>query len=107
MSNEKEIAETNKVMVFKLVTGEEVIGKIVDMKDTAIGIENTLQIGYQDNGKGGMGFGFMPWGPLVVGVKYINANHVVYVSAPRDELLSAFNQATSQIVVPAKQLITG
>jgi hypothetical protein len=95
------------VLVIKLSSGEEILGKVVDVKEnTAIALQNTLAIGYERDNKGQIGYGFIPWGPLVSDVKFINMNHIIYASEPKDSLAQAYNQATGAIVTPSKQIIT-
>jgi len=104
MSEESAIGKT---LVVKLITGEEIIGKVVDLKQGAIALENVFGIGYQQSQEGRIGFGFMPYSPLSVDPKFINMNHIIFACEPKEGLQQAYNQQTGAIITPNKSIITG
>lgn len=85
------------IVLFKLVTGEEVIGEIVDMhedKDRMILVNNPLKVVYQQTPRGvpnTVVARFMVFGnPRNV---VINSQAVVAISEPRDTFIAYYHSA--------------
>lgn len=96
----------SKVVVLKLSTGEEVIGKVSGENHEELFLEFALGLNYQMQDEGKLGFAFFPYGPLVDKNKNFRKAHVVWQAPPLDGLLNAYNQATSQIMTPSDKIIT-
>lgn len=94
-----------RIAVIKLITGEEIVGEILSYEADVIEIKNTLSIVLQPGRDGGMSFGFVPWAPLVVGPKKIDANKVIFVGDANDDLRNNYSSMFGGIVTPPKQLI--
>lgn len=95
-------------VVVKLVTGEELIGKLSQFTAERITLEKPVGVGYQmdPNTPGKIGFGFLPFAPMVKQVNFsFDRSHVVYEAEPNDQLKSAYEQATGAIITPNKSLI--
>ncbi|MGH7744503.1 MAG: hypothetical protein ACREQ5_06735 [Candidatus Dormibacteria bacterium] len=98
---------TGNVLVLKLVTGEEVIGRLAssNIEPDKVVLENILAVGYEIKAPGQFGFGFMPYSPLTEDVKTFSNNMVVYQTKPKEQLLQAYNKTTGAIVVPKQDIL--
>ena len=100
--------KVGSIAVIKLITTEELIGKVETFTADAIALENVLGVGYQmdPHTPGKIGFGFIPFSPMTTGkVKHFDRIHVVMVDEPTGQLKQAYEQATGAIVTPNKTLI--
>ncbi|CAB4124310.1 hypothetical protein UFOVP49_148 [uncultured Caudovirales phage] len=93
------------IKILKLVTGEEIIGEVVEKSQTGITLKNTLAIMVQPT-REGISYGFIPWGQLVVGDKNIAHEYVVFSGEPTEEIHANYAEQFGSIVVSSKQLIT-
>jgi hypothetical protein len=90
------------VKIVKLLTGEEVIGEVVEDNNSttnSIVFKNTLSIVINPTSKG-ITFGFVPWGPMVDGNKTISYNHVVYIGSPTEDLVENYKGMFSSVITP-------
>jgi len=98
----------NEVTIFKLVSGEEIIGKITSVESGIFYINKPLLVVTDFSDQSGPRFAFMPWGMLTEGdVKKISEDHIIYVAAAKDNAAQNYNAAVGDIVVAPKTLITG
>tara|TARA_Y100001937_G_C6999902_1_gene275955 strand:+ start:26 stop:301 length:276 start_codon:yes stop_codon:yes gene_type:complete len=87
----------------RFTSGEEVIGKVIDRKDT-IEISEAYSIVATEPGK--MGFiPFMAYTKADKGLE-INKQFVMFVVDPVDELVDQVRSMNSGIVVPEQKLVT-
>ena len=64
------------VMAYKMISGEEIIGEVGDSSEEFIQLKNPASILMQDDGRGKIGMGLMPFAP------YSKHNEVImHVSA--------------------------
>lgn len=100
----------SNVKIFKLITGEEVVGNVVSddsetnfsytVKDTVLLILQQTQQGF--------GVSLVPWAHGVEnGIVTLQVEHTMYVATPKKELLEMYEKAFSPITLPTKSLITG
>lgn len=93
----------NKVMTLKLVTGEEVITKIVEELSDRYRVEKPLAFIMQKVGPA--------MAPMFLSVEWekhsidIMKNAVTMIATPKDEMVEGYKQVTSKIVVPPKPKI--
>ena len=96
---------SENVKVIKLVTGEEIIAETTNTIDGKnILIENPLLVVLQPR-EDGRGFGVMlaPFAMGVDGAINIKSDKLIFVEAPKEELLQQYNKVFSKIqVVPAR-----
>lgn len=105
------------VRVFRLVTGEEVLSELGEVKDTEYALINPVVINIMigNNGMPQMSFMQFPMfsGKLNPSVKIdksfdLPKSSVLYSYIPDEEILNNYNNTFgSGIIVPPKQLITG
>lgn len=94
--------------VFKVITGEEIIAEVVDVVelDYQYTIKNALMLLMQQTDKG-FGVAVVPWGNHVDGNIVLESDKLIYVAAPRKELVEMYEKAFSPLALPTKSLITG
>lgn len=101
-----------KIIVLKLVTGEEVLGENISDQPDYFKIKNPVGISIVRGQNGQPNVGFSPF-PLHAEQKTdstidINTSSVVYSYEPAEDFKSNYNQIFgSGIVLPNKTLITG
>lgn len=100
------------VQVFKLLTGEDVLGELLSDSQTVYTIKNPVGIAVVRGQNGQPNVGLSPF-PLHADQKKdstidIPKSSVVYSYVPAEDFLANYNQIFgSGIVLPSKQLITG
>ena len=102
------------ILIFKLTTGEEVLGEMVNdtLGDFYYSIKNPVAVAVVRGKDGQPNVGFAPF-PLHAEQKKdssidIPREHVVYSYTPAEDFINNYNQIFgSGIVLPSKQLITG
>ena len=95
----------SNVRVFKLITGEEVVGSVVDQTDDAFIIEDTVAIVMQPTQDGRISPGFFPWLSMIEGAKTIKERDVICYGYPESQLLNAYQSMFSKIITPKKGII--
>ncbi|NBP01942.1 MAG: hypothetical protein EBU90_17735 [Proteobacteria bacterium] len=101
-----------KVLVLKLVTGEDILAEI-DEDETHVIITNPVRIAVVPGQNGQPNVGFAPWpvhAEQETDAEYlIQKKHVVYHYKPAQEYLNNYNQifGSGIVVPPTKQIITG
>jgi len=96
-------ALAGKVGVFKLVTGEEIIARVVDdSSSTTVSVKNPLSMVMlpEENGQQGM-VAFAPWvlGAVDDIALEINLSHVLVKTLARDDAASQYSQAIGETEV--------
>lgn len=90
----------------KLVSGEELIGKITALNADIVTLDKPLGVGYEMKQPGKIGFGFLPYLPMAKGdARSFDRSHVINIVEPNDQLAQAYEQATSMIAVPNRSLL--
>lgn len=97
------------VYIYKLVTGEEIIGTHTNAEATGyISLKNVQQIVMQPKQGGGIEITFIPWMSLVEGDVQIKTTSIMVSAEPKADVLNHYQQAFSDVVLPPpKKLITG
>ena len=98
------------ILIFKLITGEEVLGEVESSSDTEFVIQNPVGIAVVRGQDGRPNVGFAPFPLHAEQVKdstvIIAKKHVVYSYVPAKDFIDNYNQIFgSGIVLPNKQLI--
>ena len=96
--------ETNQVYTLKLVSGEELIAKVVDHSGQYITIEEPVSIAPTQQG--------MQMIPSIFtadpkGIFRLNTNNVTIYAETEDSIKVKYIEATTGIKVPEKKLILG
>jgi hypothetical protein len=102
-----------KIMLFKLVTHEEVLAEVSQETDTTVVLTNPVGVAVVRGKDGGPNVGFAPF-PLHAEQKTgtqvaINKQHVVYSYVPAEDFVNNYNQIFGTgIILPKQQsIITG
>lgn len=94
----------NDVVLFKLVTNEEIIAKIVDLGTDIIELDETVAVVYQQTEKG-LSSGFAPFMPHSDGSVKLSRSAIVSIGKVHPDVLKNYNTLFSNIVVPNSKLV--
>ena len=100
------------ILVLKLITGEEVLGEVVNKDPSFVALKNVVGIAVVRGQDGQPSIGFSPF-PLHAEQKTgqtiaFSKKNVVYCYVPAEDFINNYNQIFgSGIVLPNKQLIVG
>jgi len=100
-----------KIVVVKLMSGQEFIGKVLNVNEQSISVAVPLTLQAMRNeasspqGKASIGVGFIPfsWGAKAVSVN-INREHVTAVMEPEDDLRNQYATITGDIVIATPRI---
>lgn len=98
------------LIVFKLMTGEEIIAEVVDDLEYQVRIKNAIMLILTRNPRepADMGISGVPWGMNIEEDILINEEHILYSGTPTKNLVDMYERAFSNLdLPPAKRLITG
>jgi hypothetical protein len=102
-----------KIIAFKLITGEDVLGEVESESETEFVLENPVGIAVVRGKDGNPNIGFSPF-PIHAEQKSgatiaISKKNVVYSYVPAQDFVDNYNQifGSGIIVPPQKSLITG
>jgi hypothetical protein len=94
------------IIVFKLVTGEEIIGEVVNSDSAGTYyLQNVLGLVMSQGPDGKIGVSAFPWGTHVEGEIPIQDEHIIYSGAPVADLVGLYNKAFSRIATPPQGLV--
>ena len=101
------------ILIFKLVTGEEVLGELESQSETDFVVLNPVGVAVVRGQNGQPSVGFAPF-PLHAEQKkdatlVLAKKNVVYYYTPADDFISNYKQifGSGIVVPPTKQIITG
>lgn len=98
----KAVVEVGKVYGFKLVTNEEVIGKLIGKQGGEYSLEEPHALVMSQDGAG-----LAPW-PMSAKLEQnaaIPFSAVVAVYVPREDFAEGYKKSTSKIVTPSSNII--
>jgi len=93
------------IKLFKLITGEEVLGDIIKETEDSFVIDDTVAIVMQPTQDGRISPGFFPWLSMIDGPKIIKERDVICYGSPEAQLLAAYQSMFSKIITPKKGII--
>lgn len=89
----------SKVVLFKLISGEEIMGGVI-MRGLFIELEDVVTLVYQQAGEGRMTVGFSPFMPYSDEKNILlNPSSVAAEATPKDQILQEYNRVFSKIVI--------
>lgn len=94
----------SNVVIFKLSSGEEIVGEVVLDSEDTLEVTNTLAVMIRP-GNEGYSYGFVPWGAMLDGNKKIRKSAILWQGVPNDDAKNAYSSIFGGVVVPPKQLI--
>ncbi len=87
------------IKLLKLVSGEEIVCKVVNDGDLTLRVEDCILVGFQpDPQTGKMGIAVMPWAPSAKFPVEIDKDKVIFVAEASDGAQAAHGQAFSRIM---------
>ena len=97
--------------IFKLITGEEIIGEVIEGQGNSPGYEykvKNISMLMVNQSEKGFGVVPVPWAMNVKdGEVTLLSEHVIYTGEPRKELIEMYEKIFSPLALPTKSLITG
>ena len=102
LENKEAVFKTDKVIAFRIVSGEEIIGKITNFDTQSVSIRKpcSLTIDPQSGGMGLMPATFI--GNPEEDVTYQRAA-IVAIMTPREDAVSSYEAYASDLIVPKKE----
>lgn len=97
--------ENDKIYIFKMVSGEEIVAKVVDSNDQYIQVSNAIMMAPTQHG--------LQMIPAMMSANqeksvYIHHTGITIIGEVRDDVETAYIQATTGISIPEnKKLILG
>lgn len=96
----------NDIKLFKLISGEEIIGTVVDDScKLIVSLEDTVTITYHQVEGGKMSAGFAPHMPYSQGKIILNRSAIACTSSVKDEMLEEYKRIFSKIFTPPQSII--
>jgi len=97
----------SNVKIFKLITGEEIVGDIVQeiAETNEYVLEDTVAIVMQPTQDGRLSPAFFPWMAVMDGAKVIGSENIICMGNPDASLLNAYQSMFSKIITPKKGII--
>lgn len=99
----------SEIRVYKMISGEEVIAKMLKPTDRGWEVDMPMSIMMQDQGNGTVGVGIAPFMPYAAEKKVeINASAVAAHATPADEMLAEYRRITGDdggLVLPKQKII--
>lgn len=94
----------SEIKLFKLITNEEIIAKVISENDWELQIDDVVAVIYQQSEKG-VSSGFAPFMPHSEGIITLYMNSIVGVGKVHPEVLKNYNTLFSNIVVPNSKIV--
>ena len=82
----------NKVKVFKLINGEELISEVFNTYDGSYELKNPANIMLQQTGNGQMGVGIAPYMPYADGNVRLNWSAIAAEAEPEQSMINEYNR---------------
>lgn len=95
------------VKAAKLISGEEVIGEVVNETEKFLTLKHPVVVALQPTADGRVGMGFLPFMPYVNEPVTIPLDKVIVLEVVDDNMKNQYNSVFGGIVTPPKTLITG
>lgn len=89
----------NKLTLYKLVSGEELVAEQVDYVDGAFHLKNAVTLVYQQVDEGKMSVGFAPFMPYAEGEISLLSSAVAALAPPKEQIANEHTRVFSSIVI--------
>ena len=80
------------IRVYKLISGEELIGEVFNQYDQYIDLKNPATIIMQQNPNGNVGIGLMPFMPYSEGNVQLNKSAIAGEATPSPNMVNEYNR---------------
>lgn len=101
LENKKAVFETDKVIAFRIVSGEEIVGKVTHFDAQSVSIKKPCQLTIDPQGN----VGLMPAsfiGDPEEDVTY-QRSAIIAIMIPREDAVSSYEAYASNLVLPKKE----
>jgi hypothetical protein len=97
------------VKAVKLISGEELLGEVMEETTTEIALKNVLAILISRAQDGNLGVGFVPFAPYLGKdvIHDFNRSQLIFVKEVDEQMRNQYNSIFGGIVTPPKTLILG
>ena len=97
----------SKIVGFRLLSGEDVVGRVIGNSQTSVRIERPCVIIVRPNPNGTASAAIVPWMMFSDDKEVtINSDHLLYRYTPKQDLMNAWNaEFGSGLIVPQKLLL--
>lgn len=89
----------SKLMLYKLVSGEELVGEVVQTSEHSVEVKNAVTLVYQQMAEGKMSVGFAPFMPYAEGKIEIRNSAIAAAAPPTDQIANEHMRVFSGIVI--------
>lgn len=91
---------SENIKLFKIMTGEEIIAKVIKSSDTEYVLEDAVSLVYQSTNDGRMTAGFAPYMPYAEGSIILNPNTVISSTDEiKDKVIEQYRRVFSDIIL--------
>lgn len=95
----------NEIVLFKLISGEEIIGTVSSTTDTEFELKDSVTIAYHPTGDGKMSAGFAPHMPYAEGSIYLAKAAVAFRSDVKEDMLNEYKRIFGGIITPRQSIL--
>jgi len=96
----------SEIKMYKLVSSEFVIGKLVDGDTDSIGIDTPMCVHFQPAPNGQLGINLFPMNPFAnqtdEAIKFKNDHIMFEIAEVHPDILNQYSEITSGITIPTK-----
>ncbi len=103
---EKKSVKANDIVTFKLVSGEEIVGKLVSLEFGTLVVNKPIVVAMQMVGPQQASLGFLPFMAAANDDATLTFQPHAYLITPvlaREDVATGYINATSSLVVPSKK----
>ena len=93
------------IALFKLISGEEIIGTIVGTSPDYVELKDSVSIAYHPAGDGKMSAGFAPHMPYSEGNLILYSRAIAVRTGVKEDMLNEYKRIFGGIITPPKGLI--
>lgn len=94
------------VTLFKLISGEEIIGTLVGTSPDYVELKDTVTIAYQPTNDGKMSAGFAPHMPYAGGNLTLYSSAIAFRADLKEDMLNEYKRIFGGIIVPRQSIVT-
>jgi len=95
----------NEIKLIRLISGHEVLAKVVDSTPGILVLNQPVALVYQQSGPGQMSVGFAPFMPYAEGDIPLERAVIAAIATPKDQMNKEYVRATSGIVIASNTAV--
>lgn len=94
------------VTLFKLISGEEIIGTLIGTSPDHVELKDTVTITYHPTNDGKMSAGFAPHMPYADGNLILYTPAIAFRANLKEDMLNEYKRVFGGIIVPRQSIMT-